>query len=238
MKPAVLINGGFQEYKPRFVIPEDSNLYYIRRESGGYNPGIKGNPKHEKLDALSNCVSYAIGRFNEIGQYGECRYLRPVNAERFIQYAGGLEVSQKPALGACAVWKGGSGFDGSDGAGHVAIVEQINSDGSIITSESGWGDPRAFWITHRKKGNSANWGQKVSQYQFLGFILNPAVAELPKGVEWVKVKVIRRSGQSGFVNLPGVRIADRWFIHLRSLDALGAAKVSYNSLEGYPELII
>lgn len=238
MMPAVVIRGAYYPFIPRFAIPEDSNPYYIRRESGGYNPGIKGNPKHEKLDALSNCVSYAIGRFNEIGQYGECRYLRPVNAERFIQYAGGLEISQKPALGACAVWKGGSSFDGSDGAGHVAIVEQINSDGSIITSESGWGDPRAFWITHRKKGNSTNWGQKVSQYQFLGFILNPAVTELPKGVEWVKVKIIRRSGHTSFMQLPGVRIADRWFIQLRSLEAIEAAKINYNNLEGYPEIII
>ena len=31
-------------------------------------------------------MGYAIGRFNEIGGWGSCKYLRSVNAENFIQY--------------------------------------------------------------------------------------------------------------------------------------------------------
>lgn len=32
------------------------------------------------------CVGYAYGRFNEIGNWGYCKYLSPVNAERFMEY--------------------------------------------------------------------------------------------------------------------------------------------------------
>ena len=66
---------------------------------------------------------YAYGRFNEIGGYGYCKYLRPVNAENFIQYKGtSLKTGQAPKLGACMVWQKGATLNGSDGAGHVAIV--------------------------------------------------------------------------------------------------------------------
>ena len=239
MRPAVNIRGALQPFKPRLTLPEPDNKYYIRRASGGYNPGIKGYPMHESLDALSNCVSYAIGRFNEIGQYGECRYLKPVNAERFIEYAGGLEISKDPQLGACAVWKGGASLDGSDGAGHVAIVEQINSDGSIITSESGYGATRPFWITHRYRGNSGNWGQKTTAYKFLGFILNPAVVDLPAELEWVKMRVIRHDGSKEFITVPGTLIGGRWHVQLRSIEEpLQLARVGYNAQEGYPEVIL
>ena len=48
---------------------------------------------------------YAYGRFNEIGGYGYCKYLRPVNAENFIQYKGtSLKTGQAPKLG--AAWSG------------------------------------------------------------------------------------------------------------------------------------
>lgn len=238
MRPAVNINGALQPFKPRLTLPENTNKYYIRRASGGYNPGIKGYPMHESLDVLSNCVSYAIGRFNEIGQYGECRYLKPVNAERFIDYAGGLEISKDPQLGACAVWKGGASLDGSDGAGHAAIVEDVFTDGSIITSESGYGAARPFWLTHRQKGRG-NWGQKEGVYEFLAFILNPAVVDMPSQLEWVKLRVIRPDSSAEFVTVPGALIGGRWHIQLRSIDEpLQLAGVGYNAQEGYPEVYL
>jgi surface antigen len=43
------------------------------------------------------------------------------------------------------VWQKGPTLSYTDGAGHVAVVEQINDDGSIITSESGYGCASAFW---------------------------------------------------------------------------------------------
>lgn len=235
MAYAVERRGCLVEYQPRLAIPEDGNKYYIRKSSGGFNPAIVGYPKHKSLDVLSNCVGYAVGRFNEIAGSEICEYLKPVNAERFIDYAlqQGLKISKKPRPGACAVWRGGDTNQGSDGAGHVAIVEEIYDDGSILTSESGYGDNRAFWTTHRLKGNSGNWGQKIGSYKFLGFILNPAVVELPYGVEWATIKF---NGE--YINVPAIMVYNRWFIQLRSIDEiLNLACVGYDASEGIPEVI-
>lgn len=157
----------------RTTKPEAGNKYYITKSRGGYSDAIQGNPADSDCNVLSNCVGYAYGRFNEIGNYGCCKYLRPVNAEMFIQHCGGLEVGQTPKLGSCMVWQRGATLNGGDGAGHVAIVEKIVSDTEIITSESGYGS-KPFWTQTRKKGNG-NWGQN-SSYKFLGFIYNPAVS--------------------------------------------------------------
>lgn len=158
-------------FKPRTTKPEAGNKYYITKSKGGYSNAIQGKPTDPDCNVLSNCVGYAYGRFNEIGGYGCCKYLSPVNAENFIQYAGGLEVGQTPKLGACMVWRKGATLSNSDGAGHVAIVEKIISSTQIVTSESGW-NSSAFWTKTRNKGNG-NWGSG-SGYTFLGFIYNPA----------------------------------------------------------------
>lgn len=160
------------DFKPRLVRPEAGNPYYNTRDNGGYSDACKGKPTDAGCNVLSNCVGYAFGRFNEIGGWGSCRYLRPVNAENFIQYAGGLTVGQEPRVGACMVWQKGATLTGSDGAGHVAIVEKVLSGSCVQTSESGWGCQNPFWLQTRYKG-SGNWGQG-SAYKFLGFIYNPA----------------------------------------------------------------
>lgn len=170
-------------FKPRLTRPTSGNKYYIRKANGGYSNAIKGKPTDSQCEVLSNCVGYAYGRFNEIGGYGSCKYLAPVNAENFIQYKGSCEVGQTPKVGACMVWQKGATLDGSDGAGHVAIVEQVISDTEVVTSESGWGSSTPFYTKNRKKGSDGRWGAG-SAYKFLGFIYNPAVKEedtKPKG---------------------------------------------------------
>lgn len=162
-------------FQPRLTRPTAGNKYYITKSAGGYSDAIKGSPTDAACNVLHNCVGYAYGRFNEIGGYGSCKYLRPVNAENFMQYAAGLQVGQTPKLGACMVWRKGATLSSSDGAGHVAIVEQIISATEIVTSESGYGAKNPFWTQTRKKG-SGNWGQG-SDYTFLGFIYNPAVSD-------------------------------------------------------------
>ena len=82
-------------------------------------------------------------------------------------------MGQSPRPGACMVWQKGKTLTGSDGAGHVAIVERVISENEVYTSESGYGT-RAFWNQTRKKGNDVNWGASAD-YKFLGFIYNPAV---------------------------------------------------------------
>ena len=162
--------GGFT---PRLTRPEAGNRYYITKAAGGYSDAVKGSPTDPACDVLHNCVGYAYGRFNEIVGEGVCKYLRPVNAENFLQYKGTLEVGQEPKLGACMVWQKGATLTGSDGAGHVAIVEQIKSSTEIVTSESGWAASDPFWTQTRKKGSDGNWGQGTG-FKFLGFIYNPA----------------------------------------------------------------
>lgn len=159
-------------FTPRMTKPEAGNKYYITKSSGGYSYAVKGSPTDSSCDVLSNCVGYAYGRFNEIGGWGSCKYLSPVNAENFIQYKGDLEVSQAPQVGSCMVWQKGATLSESDGAGHVAIVEKVVNSTEVITSESAYGGS-AFWTQTRKKGNDGNWGQSNS-FKFLGFILNPA----------------------------------------------------------------
>ena len=159
------------EFKMRTTKPEAGNKYYITKSAGGWSDAIQGSPVDPDCNVLSNCVGYAYGRFNEICGLGYCKYLRPVNAEMFMQHKGDLETGMTPRVGACMVWQRGATLNGSDGAGHVAIVEKVVNGNEVITSESGWGS-NSFWTQTRKIGNG-NWGQN-SSYTFLGFIYNPA----------------------------------------------------------------
>lgn len=157
-------------FTPRLTIPEKGNKFYNTKSVGGYSSAIVGKPTCDGLNTLSNCVGYAYGRYHEINGDTTMHYLKPVNAEMFIDYADkSLKIGMSPKLGACMVWQKGTP-SGSDGAGHVAIVEQINADGSIVTSESGWNSTKPFWTKTRK--NDGNWGQATT-YTFLGFIYQP-----------------------------------------------------------------
>jgi len=164
-------------FQMRTTKPETNNKYYITKSAGGWSNAIVGSPKDGECNVLANCVGYAYGRFNEIGGYGSCKYLAPVNAENFIQYKGTCEVSRVPSVGACMVWRKGATLSGSDGAGHVAIVERVDSSTQVYTSESGYGSSKPFWNSTRTKG-SGNWGAGAG-YTFLGFIVNPAIKSEP-----------------------------------------------------------
>lgn len=73
-------------FKIRTTKPEAGNKYYITKSNGGWSPCVKGSPTDKDCNVLANCVGYAVGRFNEIGNYGYCKYLRSTNAENFIKY--------------------------------------------------------------------------------------------------------------------------------------------------------
>ena len=153
----------------------ENELYYIKKPKG-YNPCILGNPKHRDpvLNVLPNCVGWATGRYNEKGNYGECKYLGNTNAENFITYvkSQGLELSQTPQVGACMVWHGESEL-----AGHVAIVEEVTNVAKLVCSESGWSFTVPYRTKERKKGTNGNWGGGKGLV-FKGFILNPAFPKL------------------------------------------------------------
>ena len=180
----------------RTTKPGAGNKYYIRKAQGGYSNAIYGKPTDSECNVLANCVGYAYGRFNEIGGYGYCKYLAPVNAENFIQYKGSCEVGMVPKVGACMVWEGKG-----DLAGHVAIVEKVYDNNHVYTSESGYGSKNPFWNSHRYN-NNGRWGCN-SNYKFLGFIYNPAVKEevieapVRKSVDELAREVIRGDWGNG-----------------------------------------
>lgn len=152
-----------------------NNPYYIRKASGGYSSAIRGVPTVSGADVLCNCVGYAGSRFNELIGKNREAYKLVCNAENFIEAAKnqGLKISSKPVQGGIMVWQRGATLSGGDGAGHVAVVEEVYEDGSILTSESGW-NAWAF-KTVRRDNSNGRWGQS-SAYKFRGCIVNPAVS--------------------------------------------------------------
>ena len=180
----------------RTTKPGKGNKYYIRKAQGGYSNAIYGKPTDSECNVLANCVGYAYGRFNEIGGYGYCKYLAPVNAENFMDYKGSCKTGMTPKVGACMVWEGKG-----DLAGHVAIVEKVYDNNHVYTSESGYGSS-AFWNQHRYN-NNGRWGCG-SNYSFKGFIYNPAVKDEPapapkpsKSVDDLAREVIRGDWGNG-----------------------------------------
>lgn len=158
----------------RTTKPGAGNKYYIRKANGGWSNAIVGSPTDSECNVLANCVGYAYGRFNEIGGYGYCKYLAPVNAENFMDYKGSCKTGNTPKVGAVMVWEGIGSHPG-----HVAIVERVDSNNQVYTSESGYGS-KAFWNQIRTNDNG-RWGCS-SAYRFKGFIYNPAVKDPVKVV--------------------------------------------------------
>lgn len=161
--------------------PTKSDPYislYNNKNNGGISWCINGKPTDSVCNVLCNCVGWACGRFNHIydlitGNTGMKYPKFNCNAENFIEVAKnyGLEVGTEPKPGAIMVWQKGN-LGSSDGAGHVAIVEKVNSSTQVVTSESGYA---GFDFRNKTRNKlTGNWGAS-SNYKFRGFIYNPAV---------------------------------------------------------------
>ena len=156
--------------------PTAGNKFFITKSKGGWSTCIQGSPTDSACNVLANCVGYACGRFNEI--IGSMKYPSlNCNAENFIERAKslGLTISPVPTLGGIMVWQKGATLSGNDGAGHVDVVERIDSANQIYTSESGYGSS-AFWNSVRTNSNG-RWGLG-SGYSFRGCIINPAIGNV------------------------------------------------------------
>lgn len=159
------------KYTPRLSAPSTTNKNFIHSSKGGYNNCIliSGN------SCLPNCVGYCWGRWREI--LGTSPKLSLNNAENWWGYtADGYKRGKTPKLGAVICWRKGQAGVSSDGAGHVAIVEQIKSNGDIVTSESGYNSYR--WKT--KTYTKASGYYLGSAYTFQGFIYLPVEYEEEK----------------------------------------------------------
>ena len=157
-------------FQMRTSKPEAGNKFYNTKSNGGYSTCIQGYPTDKGCNVLANCVGYACGRFNEIIGTMEYPSLN-CNAGDFIERAIkiGLEISDTPTLGGIMVWS-------NNGAGHVAVVERIDSGNQIYTSESNYGG--AAFFNALRNNNNGRWGL-ASSFTFRGCIVNPSVIPEP-----------------------------------------------------------
>ncbi len=156
------------KFNSRTTAPAKNNSYYY-----------KDNIFYKCGYGMPNCTCYAWGRFYELtGKYPK---LCTANAENWYKYHDGYERGKTPKLGAIAVWSKGKIGNAKDGAGHVAVVEGINEDGSWLSSNSGWKSTN-FYLKTIPKSN------ELKGYNFEGFIYNPIEFDTVLKPEPVEIK--------------------------------------------------
>jgi len=148
-------------YEPRFIEPTLMNNYWIHTTRGGLNECLLIG----KGSTLPNCVGYAWGRWYEL--LGKRPNLHKGNAENWWLKTDGYERGEFPKLGAIACWRKGLAMNSTDGAGHVAVVEDILPNGEIVTSNSNYLGTRFYMRTIKPPFNIG------ASYTFQGFIYLP-----------------------------------------------------------------
>ena len=150
------------KYKPRLKAPSTTDKNYLHYTKGGYNYCIHISAG----SCLPNCVGYAWGRWREL--LGKKHNLSKANAENWWANTGdGYKRGQTPKVGAVMCWRKGKAGVASDGAGHVAVVEQVHADGSVTYSNSNYGGTRFYTRTAKPPYKLG------SAYTFQGFIYLP-----------------------------------------------------------------
>lgn len=115
-------------------------------------------------DGLPNCTCYAWGRWAEIMDAVPTG-LGLHNAETWWAETTGYNKGQTPKLGAIICFADGP----YSGLGHVAVVEQIDADGTVTFSNSAY-NGQYFYLRSGKAEN--NYGYE-SAYRLQGFIYLP-----------------------------------------------------------------
>lgn len=88
-------------------------------------------------DKGQNCTWYAYGRMLMLGFKQSALNTMLGNAGTWDNTAGnGAYVSGTPQVGSIAVWE--ANVSGAGNVGHVGVVEKVNSDNTILISESNW----------------------------------------------------------------------------------------------------
>ena len=154
-----------------------ADQFYPRLTDAGINGNrlwYSDNPFYQNGYGLPNCTCYAWGRAWEIG--GGTTAHRPTfstsDAEYWYSTQDGYERGSSPALGSVLCLADGP----YSGAGHVAVVEVINSDRSIVVSESAYG---AYYF-QTETLYPPNY-LPVEGYVFQGFIYYPYGGGRPVG---------------------------------------------------------
>ncbi len=141
--------------------PDPNNNIFFQSEANG---GINGYPLNGGGPGVGgNCTYYAYSRFSElIGE--EAHGIADGDACSWYANTTGYKKGQTPKLGAIAVWRYGN----SDRNGHVAVVEEIKSNGDIVVSEGGWSSQQ--WYGNRTYKKSNNYATGYSNGKLVGFI--------------------------------------------------------------------
>lgn len=167
-------------FTPRLNAPYNTNAsevpLWFANPRNGYFPDYQ----------MPNCTCYAWGRVMELGNENGLKIisdgiLGSANLWGEIDYIGQFwKKGNRPKLGAVAVWTEA----GKDG--HVAVVEQINEDGSYVCSNSGYYRPvdtsnwHYFFITNCTSDNKIYYdGSLWPQYIFKEFLYPPYIDDTP-----------------------------------------------------------
>lgn len=167
-------------FTPRLTAPYNTNptevpLWFANPRNAYY-------PNYQ----MPNCTCYSWGRVMEIGNLNNLT----ITSDGFLGN-GGLwgdvgylgqtwEKGSVPKLGAVAVWTE------AGEAGHCAVVEQINEDGSYVCSNSGYYRPidttnwHYFFITNCTADNVIYYnGSPWGNYTFKTFLYPPYIKDTP-----------------------------------------------------------
>lgn len=121
---------------------------------------------------LPNCTCYACGRSSEAAGRNVKQQIPRTNAQTWYEKSN-WRGSATPKVGAIAVWGGGK-------YGHVGIVERVNSNGSVVISQSNYN--RGTTVQRQK--NYFVLGTYVCEvgkvtigigWTFLGYLINPYI---------------------------------------------------------------
>ena len=214
------------KFTARTTAPSRSDKRYINYNKGGYNTCISINQQTGYV--LPNCVGYAQGRLLEIRGESKVNWKLPAcNAEDWYDTAKaqGLEVGQTPKLGAVVCWRAGSTHNGADGAGHVAIVEEVKSNRDIIVSQSAYGG-QEFYLTTLTRASGYMY---AASRPLVGFIYCGIDFEADKSSESVVETTVVKAGLK--VELRDVQA----YASESSLSSYGLRSGTYYTWDGNPK---
>ncbi len=117
-------NGASRSFNSSFF--REGNIFW----TSGNAPVSTGSPNNKLGNAKGNCTWYVNGRLQELGYSAATLNKLWGNAQDWDNQAiaAGITISSTPKVGSIAQWENG----------HVAVVERVNADGTILISESSY----------------------------------------------------------------------------------------------------
>lgn len=137
------------------------------------------NPFYLSGNGLPNCTCYAWGRVYEATGIRPRDDCFNGNARDWCRTSQAYRQGMVPMLGAVACWW-------YEPYGHVAVVEQIYPDGTVVVSESGYSSQKYFKLAtiRPENGYLEDW-MPSSGYYLQGFIYPDGVSGLGANYQWI-----------------------------------------------------